>query len=546
MARKKKDKRPYWTGDSETDPFKPWVEKHEQRIPHAFLWGLYTGASMHCFDTVEEFVECVKDNDVIVGFHNGGKFDAHVPDSISQGKLLDYINQGEDMKIIDGRLVSAKIGRCELRDTWNLFPAPLKTFGYKLEIDYAKLEAPVRHLHMKEIKQYMTQDCVGLYNAIETFEGQYGRHLTMSGAAIAQWEKISGIDRPKTDKAFFDKLSPWYFGGRVNVFEKGYIKGPIHVRDIRSAYPFAMLSEHPYDPFHFEIDRPDKVLPQDMVTVDCISTGALPYRDHRGVITYPRDNMRRRYKVTGWEVIAGQETGTIRQVEFVKVLRFGGCRDFKCHILEFYGRRMVYRDAGDDANTFFCKRFMTDLYGKFAANPDNYGNFMCVPWDEREDYKDNGYEFCGKLGQHAVVRRDLDPWQKHFINIATAASITGFVRAYLWRQINFADSPIYCDTDSIFARGFSSSMQIGKELGDWADEGTATDAWVAGKKLYYLKGSFEGKTEKMASKGVRPDADKIKAAAMGETVTVRSDAPTFTLRGKRQVYFQERRIRMTA
>ena len=53
----------------------------------------------------------------------------------------------------------------------------------------------------------------------------------------------------------------------------------------------------------------------------------------------------------------------------------------------------------------------------------------------------------------------------------------------------------------------------------------------------------------MAAKGVRPDPQAIVRAAAGETVTVRSDAPTFTLKPRKdgsRVYFQERRIRMTA
>jgi hypothetical protein len=552
VSRKKKDRRPYWTGDSETDPFKSWKSVKQQRIPHAFIWGLYTGAGFHEFDSVENLIDCIKDQDVIVGFHNGGKFDAHVPDVNSNARLLDYINQGEDMKIINGRLVAAKIGRCEIRDTWNLFPAPLKTFGYKKEIEYWKLERSVRHLHMKEIREYLFQDCKGLYDPIQAFENQYGRHLTQAGAAMAQWKKISGQEAPKTDQQYFQRFRPFYFGGRVQCLEKGYVKGPLHVRDIRSAYPFAMLSEHPYDPTYITIDAPRKIEPQDMVTLDCVSVGALPFRDLRGTITFPRDDMRRRYQVTGWEVIAAEETGALREVEYIQVHRFAGLRDFGVYINHFYEARKKYRDAGDEAQTYFAKILMNSLYGKFGANPDNYGNFMCVPWEERDAYRDEGFNFDGKLGLHAVVRRDLDPWQKHFINIATAASITGFVRAYLWRSLDASDNPVYCDTDCIVARAFDAGMPIGKELGEWAHEGTASDGWFAGKKLYYLKGDFgkdaagKAKREKMASKGVRPDAKKIKAAAMGQAVKVRSDAPTFTLAGKRPVYFQERTIRTTA
>lgn len=546
--KKKKDERAFWTLDAETDPFK------HKRVPKPFIWGLYTGSSMHYLDTVEDVVECVKDQEVIVYAHNGGKFDFHLEDRTS--RLFDHINLHEEMKIINGRLVSAKIGQCEIRDSWNLLPAPLREFGGKLDIEYWKLERAVRAKHMPEIKTYLGQDCIGLWNGIDGFERTYGRHLTQAGAAMAQWEKISEQKAPRTEAQFFHKFAAYYYGGRVQCFEKGYIKGPLGVWDIRSAYPRAMLDKHPYDPSYLELAYPKIVQGADMVTLDCISVGALPFRNERGVINYPRDNVRRRYHVTGWEVLAATDTGSLHEVEFINAIRFGGLQDFSVYINHFYNLRKDHRAAGRDADAFFAKILMNSLYGKFGANPENYGNFMCVPWDEKQSLEDPNcdhtsklchcYTFNGMLGKHAVVRKNLDTWQEHFINVATAASITGWVRAYLWRGLNGSDKPVYCDTDCIIARA-APDLPIGDELGEWNKEGVATDAWIAGKKLYYLKGSFEkGKTEKMAAKGVRPDAKKIKRAALGHTVTVRSEAPTFTLTGKRSVYFQTRKIRMTA
>lgn len=546
MARKKKqkDERAFWTVDAETDPFQPWETVEQQRIPKPFIWGVYTGTSMHYLNTVTEVVDFIKDQEVICYAHNGGKFDFHLNDGTA--RLLDHINQFEEMKIINGRLVSAKIGQCEIRDSWNLLPAPLKEFGSKLEIDYAKLEEPVRHEHMPEIKKYLAQDCVGLWSAIDGFETKYGRHLTQAGAAMAQWEKISGLKAPRSDKAFFQKFSAFYYGGRVQAFKRGHIKGPGQVYDIRSAYPKAMLDDHPYRPVYIEKAFPKTVLGADMVTIDCISNGALPYREAHGPIMFPRDGVRRRYQCTGWEVNAALDTGALREVEIRSAIRFSTLQNFSKYIMKFYELRAHYRDVEMDvAQSFFAKTLMVSLYGKFGANPENYGNYMLCPWDRKLDHEQEGYEFNGRIGMHAVLRRDLDPWQEHYINVATAASITGWVRAYLWRALDRAHDPIYCDTDCIMATSVAG-LELGKELGQWNHEGTYTDAWIAGKKLYYLKGSFEkGKTEKMASKGVRPDPKKIKAAALGGVVKFRSEAPTFSLKGKRDVYFQERTVRMT-
>ena len=49
---------------AETDPFKQWRTADQQRIPQAFLWGLYTGAGMHYFETVEALVEAIREQEV--------------------------------------------------------------------------------------------------------------------------------------------------------------------------------------------------------------------------------------------------------------------------------------------------------------------------------------------------------------------------------------------------------------------------------------------------------------------------------------------------
>jgi hypothetical protein len=543
----KRDERPIWVCDAETDPFL------KDRYPVPFIWGLYNGVSFHTFKTTAELIEFVREQEVILYAHNGGKFDFHF--------MLDFIDRYEPVKVINGRLVSAKIGKCEIRDSFSLLPEKLADFGSKLEIDYAKLEAKVRAQHMPEIIEYLKQDCIGLYDAITAFIRKYGLHLTQAGAALRFWENISGKKAPRTSADYFKKFAKFYYGGRVQCFESGEIEGPIEVYDIRSAYAWAMKDKHPYDPVYRHIMYPRTVEPQDMVTLWAVSLGALPYREDGRGMTFPDDNVRRQYHVTGHEVLAAMDTGSLRDVEIIEAIRFSNLIDFGVYIDYFWHGRKQDIANGDTVESLFKKRLMNSLYGKWAANPDNYGNFMLVPWAEKMSFAKGGENYDGKRNfefnglmngpevSHAVVRADLDHAQKRFLNVATSASITGQVRAKLWRGLHASMRPIYCDTDCIMAQAasFIDNGGIGGELGQWNLEGTADRAFIAGKKLYYLTGAFEkGKKTKQASKGAKLTGDEIKSVARGKVVTWEAEAPTYSLSGKRGRYFQKRNVRMTA
>jgi DNA polymerase elongation subunit (family B) len=192
--------------------------------------------------------------------------------------------------------------------------------------------------------------------------------------------------------------------------------------------------------------------------------------------------------------------------------------------------------------------FLNSLYGKFAANPANYEEFYL---DQYGSIPNDDYSPGAVYGDYQLFGRDLpeilesgkaNPRFRYY-NIVTAASITGWVRAYLWESITKCEDVLYCDTDSIIC-GNGSALPIGKDLGQWEMEGTAHRVAIAGKKLYACFGDFgKGKTEKIACKGVRISALEIESVAKGETVTYKSEAESFSIKnGKR---FISRRVQKT-
>lgn len=156
-------------------------------------------------------------------------------------------------------------------------------------------------------------------------------------------------------------------------------------------------------------------------------------------------------------------------------------------------------------------------------------------------------------------KRPVDELDKAraIMNVATGASITSAARAELLHGIARAERPIYCDTDSLVCRDLD--MPDGAELGAWKHEGDATEAAIAGRKLYALWGEESAdpveaasrvkawgdpRCIKLASKGVRLQAGSIREVAMGKVIRWKAEAPTFNVAGGH--FYLERDVRMTA
>jgi len=525
--------------DSETDPFQIG------RLPKPFIWGWFNGDDYREFETVHDFVDFTSRTRQICYAHNGGRFDWHF--------ILDYVDEMTEVSVINGRLSKFKIGHCEFRDSWNIIPVPLSAYQ-KTEIDYSIMEASERHKphNNAEIRKYLYDDCRFLFHLVSEFISEFGQGLTVAGTAMKQWRKISGRKVPKDDGSLFAELRPFYYGGRCQVFRSGEITKPFKLADINSAYPYAMLSDHPIGLNYYRLNGEEvetlasDELAQSFVEVECISRGALPMRMPNGSLGFPDDGERRVYKVTGHEYIAGLETGTISQCTLHCAYVFDEFCNFEEYVTHFYEQRNKAKANNDAARTLLYKLVMNALYGKFASNPDKYREYtvMNPEWlDETgciQDEEDRTWEYSGDFGRYCLVAAELTEDMKRYYNLATAASITGYVRAYLWRAICKAGGVIYCDTDSIAATELDG-LQFGTRLGEWTLEGAYSYGAVAGKKLYAFLG-HDG-VWKTASKGVRLSPDEIMEVARGADVSYTSASPVYSVH--RGPHFLTRNIRAT-
>lgn len=536
--------------DCETDPFMPG------RVPVPFVWGFYDGTTFMMFKNTADFVAYIRELPIILYAHNGGKFDWHF--------ILPYLNAYDDIMIINGRIARCYIGMCELRDSYNILPVPLKAYK-KDDIDYAIMEKEVRYLpeNWSIIVAYLKSDCVYLHELIMGFVNKFGLQITQASAAMNQWKRISKQKIPMTDKEFYGLISPYYYGGRVECFESGIIDAKFSVIDINSAYPYAMQHKHPYSGSYSQIEG--FVKDADFYKVECISKGAFPYRgtgspNEFAGLRFPNDSERRTYYVTGWEYKAAMETYTVRDAKVLESIVFDDHIDFGSYIQHFYDMRMKAKAEKNEAESLFAKLLMNSLYGKFASNPEHYRNYMIVPMDVIAGLETEGWEFAGEIGPWGLAEQPLPEMEQRYYNVATGASITGFVRAMLWRAVAESKGVLYCDTDSIAVRKPSKTLVLGDKLGEWKDEGTFDKAGIGGKKLYAFRGIPESRGDKefpkwlmvpndkrmykVASKGAKLTLPQLWDVAGGTKVAYIAEAPTFSV--NKPPTFTKRNIVYTA
>lgn len=511
--------------DCETDPFL------FGRVPEPFLWGYYDGEDYCEFADTNEFVRHIIDKDVILYAHNGGKFDYHF--------LLDFFEPESEIMFINGRIARAHIGKCQLRDSYNILPIPLAAY-MKDDIDYSIFERGEREKphNARAISHYLRKDCEYLYSLVRAFIERHGLCLTQAGASMRLFERMYDMKAPETTADFFEEVRPYYYGGRVQCFQTGIKEEVFSVFDINSAYPRAMLDEHPFGTTFNRVSATladSEETPQLFYHLRCIADGCFPWREKVGAkLVFPTDNVKRDYFVTGWEVRAALRHGAIRDVNVIGVYDTGETISFTDYIMLLFQERAAAKACGDKAGDILAKLAMNSLYGKWGADPSAYTRARLFPSQltdvlmVSDVVRGRGvYTYAGALGDLVVGVRPLYEHEARYYNVATAASITGWVRAFLFDSIRRCEGVIYCDTDSIACRD-GAALDQGAALGQWKKEGDFVRWAVAGRKMYAFAAA-DG-SAKVASKGARLAPAEIERIAAGGKVTYRFDAPNFSVR----------------
>lgn len=521
--------------DTETSPFDN-TRPDEQILP--FLGVVYTPHREPLIIWEEDFpafvLACLAAFDSLPGkwtiyAHNGGRFD-----------WMYFLSEVRGKVTFKGRgLMTAKLGRHELRDSFHILPVKLAALQ-KDEIDYQWMRPENRHAHRQEIIDYCISDCRYLYRNVIAFLEQHGFVLTIGQASMKALKSVYEFDR------YNDRLDAnirrFYLGGRVECLQgAGRFDGEYQLYDLNSAYPDAMAHcKHPHrtDEINWREDEPPNS-DTFFVRMRCKNRGALIQPPdfaltsrkiidiansvHPGAHTTEGE-----YCTTIWEHNTALDLGLITDVEYLECIDFPSSTDFSEFILPLYGKRELCKEtlerpalAGDNSDelrrehakrdSLFYKLLQNNAYGKFAQNPRDFKEKIIldagVRPQEYQDWLDHKREDA--VWEETEYKRDgkhlFSMWERaapefRFNNVAIAASITGRVRATLMHAIANAEDAIYCDTDCVIAKRLSNVEFSQTKLGAWNHEATFDQIIIAGKKTYAARNTVTGK-KKFASKG---------------------------------------------
>lgn len=494
--------------------------------------------------------------------HNGGKFD-----------FLFLIHRLRGKVMFKGRgIMSAKIGPHELRDSFHIIPEKLASY-HKEEFDYGWLVKSKRKAHKQAIIDYMVSDCVYLYEIVKGFLERFGMKISIGQAAIAEMRKHYKVGHigAKVDET----LREYFFGGRVECLAgRGHFVGAYKLYDRNSMYPASMaFLDHPIGSHYIRRERKSStgapaIGPNTFfIELTCRNYGALVTRRENPESGEWETTTAQEYgtfKTTIWEYNMALELGLIEAVKIHAVIDCTEKSNFSKFILPLYAEKeaaklrldLLTKQGLDNTAEYwaakkdytFSKLIQNNGYGKLAQNPRNYKEHELTDPDAKAPA---GYDQILPTFRNDFFAIWERPANKKggFLNVGTAASITGASRADLMRVIHNAVDPIYCDTDSVICRSVSGIEIHPTKLGAWDLEKEMDEVIIAGKKLYgykqYTDAVGQNSKIKVKSKGVSDVTwDELLRLLDDEIISKTNKGATITKTGRQ--FYMTRKIRATA
>jgi hypothetical protein len=196
-------------------------------------------------------------------------------------------------------------------------------------------------------------DCHYLYQLVTEFHSRFGDKLTAASAALQVLNSFHGFERITSD-AIDEKFREYYFGGRVECFERGYWN-PSKGNDFRlliaiQCIPSAM--KECLHPISATYELNDRITDEtDFAHIIAWNDGALPSRLDNGGLDFniPYGE----FRATIHEINAGIETGTLRIEKVISAWEFERKSTFAEFVDYYYPLRQQAKARQRQASRYY-------------------------------------------------------------------------------------------------------------------------------------------------------------------------------------------------
>lgn len=414
--------------------------------------------------------------------------------------------------IFNGKFITCTNGNIKFADSFNLLPTSVKKLGELLGYPKGKLGQNLISRDINKDIEYCTRDCAIVYKSLQKMFADLEPSFTIGSLSLKLF-RAKYLPKTIFINELADDFFPAYYGGRTEAFKIGDCDAG--VLDLNSAYPFIMDTYTFPDPEKLTRAVPSVAnlytilngtvfegMAECTVEIPKSHFGPLPYRWNERLI-FPVG------KITGAWVFPELREALKHGVKILHVSKIIYSppipSPFKGFVAELWGKRNA---TDDEFLRYLYKLYLNNLYGKLAQREREQFIYFkheseLRPFMEKNKIRngevmpttDGGYFFryeTDKLFNHTIA-----PW---------AAYITAGVRILLNRGLHkFADTVLYCDTDSLFVEGLKK-YESSSALGGWKLEHKRIVNIRTLKDYVYFNEVGE---ETRSLKGVKKDSQQL-------------------------------------
>lgn len=481
------------------------------------IGGVYDGDKYLEYKTVDEFIFLLKNfftEDTLYA-HNGGKYDNRY--LLNHFRTSDY-KLSNIMYIANGLVFTVEIGskKFKFRDSFHLLPNSLDKLGKSFQTQVKKREFDIKKWISEgcpvteELRKYLKDDCISLYQILQTFEKTFDikPKLTIASTAFSvllnttyRGKPLKGLLKNFMTKAQEDFVRQSYKGGRVEVFQR-YAEN-VYSYDVNSLYPHVMCDFN--YPFGKCIEQNganfEKMMNKGLLGVaECLIISPdthIPYLSvrHEDKLLFPVGHWKD--TLTSFEILEARKRGYKIIVQDGIVWTKKG-KVFQEYVNKYY----EIKSSSEGAKREVSKLFLNSSYGKFGQRRTN----KSIKTEEELINRGVGVNNTSFDGGY-LFAIDETSYQNRSVNPIYATFVTAYARHVLYEGIEtvlkLGGEVYYCDTDSIKTNiQLPEKMIHETELGLWDYEGFYPESVFISPKLYAM---YSEENTIIKGKGVSKD-----------------------------------------